>query len=238
LSCKDDGEGLPCPQVVEFNELEGSGTARDDAAACEGAEIVTHGYVNGLVIRNNVIRERTDSNGGCYGIMVNPSYSSVEVQSNLEITGNHIYDVGLNSIYVEGVDGVYVADNVIHNTPDDESLYRRGIFLRTGTEYTRGGNRLEDVVIENNTIRIANGVGIDADDDVTTPMTIRGNDVVINSAVGNGLVRPLPPRSVEITDVAEFESQMNGDTRKFDLNNDGGVGLDDIAMAILEASRR
>jgi hypothetical protein len=31
---------------------------------------------------------------------------------------------------------------------------------------------------------------------------------------------------------------MNGADRKFDLNNDGGVGLDDIAMAIREVSAR
>ena len=62
---------------------------------CEGAEIVAHGYSNGLVIRNNLIRERNDSDGKCYGIMVNPSYSTLEIMSNLEITGNHIFDVGL-----------------------------------------------------------------------------------------------------------------------------------------------
>jgi hypothetical protein len=235
VGCKDAGDGVPCPQLIEFNELEGSGTASNYDAPCEGAEIVAHGYSNGLVIRNNLIRERNDSDGKCYGIMVNPSYSTLEIMSNLEITGNHIFDVGLNSIYVEGVDGVYIADNVIHNTPDDTSVNRRGIFLRTGTEYTRGGNRLEDVTIENNIIRISQGVGIDYDDDVTIPLTIRGNDVVIDSAVGVGLVRPLPPGPIEVPNLADFDSEMNGDDRKFDLNNDGGVGLDDIVMAVIAA---
>ena len=155
FGCWDPGNGDPCPIVIEYNQLQGS--SRDSVGRCQGAEIVGHGYLNGTIIRNNIIQEPDGAVATCYGIMVNPSYSRIEPMSNLTITGNQIYDVGRAGIYVEATDGIHVADNVIYMTNPALDLNHTGITIRNGSEPSRGGNYVADVTIENNDIKLRKG---------------------------------------------------------------------------------
>ena len=133
--------------MIEHNQMQGA--SQDENGRCQGAEIVGHGYVNGTVIRNNVIREPDGAQATCYGIMVNPSYSELERMSNISITGNQIYDAGRVGIMVEAADGIYVADNVIYSTNPALDISHSGVQIRNGSEPLVGGNYVANVVIEN-----------------------------------------------------------------------------------------
>ena len=243
FGCADPGNGDPCPTVIEYNQLQGS--SQDSIGRCHGAEIVAHGYVNGAIIRNNIVQEPDGAVGTCYGIMVNPSYSRVEMMSNLTITGNHIYDVGRVGIFVEATEGLYVADNVIYMTNPELDISHSGIQVRNGSEPSRGGNYMADVTIENNDIKLRKGTGITIWSDVDeSEVTLLNNDIDVRTNVGDGLVYPAPPGPLVLPEIADIVSHLNrtandlGGNHAIDFNGDGTVGLDDLAALLREQQKR
>jgi hypothetical protein len=241
FGCADPGNDDPCPTLIENNYLQGS--SQDSAGRCQGAEIVAHGYINGTVIRNNVIQEPEGAVGTCYGIMVNPSYSYLERMSNLTITGNQIYGVGRVGIFVEATDGIYVADNVVYMTELDMNY--SGIQVRNGSEPARGGNYVADLVIENNDVKLRKGAGITIWHDVDeNQVTISNNDIDVRADIGDELVYPPPPGPAALPDVEEVVAHLNrtdndlSGNLELDFNGDGTVGADDLAAVIKESQSR
>ena len=243
FGCWDPGNGDPCPIVIEYNQLQGS--SQDSAGRCQGAEIVAHGYLNGTIIRNNIIQEPDGAVGTCYGIMLNPSYSRIERMSNLTITGNQIYNVGRSGIFVEATDGIHVADNVIYMTNPALDISHSGITIRNGSEPSRGGNYVADVTIENNDIKLRKGTGISIWSDVDgSEVTISNNDVDVRTDVGQGLVYPPPPGPLVLPEIGEMIAHLNrtsndlGGNLALDFNGDGTVGADDLAAILMEQQKR
>jgi hypothetical protein len=244
FGCADMGGSDPfCPIVIEHNQLQGS--SRDSAGRCQGAEIVAHGYLNGTIIRNNIIQEPDGAVETCYGIMVNPSYSRLEVMSNLTITGNQIYDVGRSGIFVEATDGIHVADNVIYLTDAEQDISHAGITIRNGSEPSRGGNYVADVTIKNNDIKLRRGTGISISSDVDeNELTISNNDVEVRIDIAQGLVFPPPPGPVVLPELGEVIAHLNrtssnlGGNLALDVNGDGAVGADDLAALLVARQRR
>jgi len=243
FGCEDPGNGDPCPTLIEHNELQGA--SQDSEGRCQGAEIVGHGYVNGLTIRNNVLQEPEGALGTCYGIMVNPSYDKLEMMSNISITGNQMYDVGRVGIFVEAADGIHVADNTVYMTNPELDISYSGVQIRNGLEPLEGGNYAANVVIENNDIKLRKGTGVTIWSDVDlSEVTIRNNDIDVRSDVGDGLVYPPPPAPAYLPGIEEIVENLNVAASELttnpgvDFNGDGAVGLDDLAEVLLEMQRR
>jgi len=183
LGCSTDTpEGEPCTQIVEYNKLQGA--SKDEQGRCQGAEIVAHGYANGLTIRNNLINEPDGRVGTCYGIMVNPSYSSVERMSNVTITGNEVYNIGRHAIHAEAINGITIRDNVIVNSNANHTMV--GIAVLSGSEVSRGGYATSNVLLEDNQISLTTNSGerlvpIDVRADVLEPITVHNNDTAADA---------------------------------------------------------
>ncbi len=243
FGCKDPGNGDPCPTLIEHNEMQGA--SQDSEGKCQGAEIVGHGYVNGLTIRNNILQEPEGAQATCYGIMVNPSYSDLELMSNISITGNQIYDVGRAGIMIEAADGIYVADNTIYMTNPELDISHAGVQIRNGSEPRLGGNYVANVLIENNDIKLRKGTGVNIWSDVdVNEVTIRNNDIDVRTNVGEDLVYPPPPAPIYLPAIEEIVENLNASGGELsanpalDFNGDGSVGLDDLADVLLEMQRR
>jgi hypothetical protein len=243
FGCKNPGNGDPCPTLIEHNEMQGA--SQDSEGKCQGAEIVGHGYVNGTTIRNNVLQEPEGALATCYGIMINPSYSELELMSNISITGNQIYNVGRAGIMVEAADGIYVADNTIYMTNPELDISHTGVQIRNGSEPLLGGNYVADVVIENNDIKLRKGTGVNIWSDVdVSEVTVRNNDIDVRSNVGDGLVYPPTPAPAYLPGIEEIVENLNVAASQLttnpgvDFNGDGAVGLDDLAEVLLEMQRR
>ena len=244
FSCGDFGDSSPpCPMMIEYNNLQGS--SQDSAGRCAGAPIVGHGYVNGTTIRNNIIQEPDGAVGTCYGIMVNPSYSRVELLSNVTITGNQIYDVGRVGIYVEATDGIRISDNVIYITDSSRDMSHVGIQVGNGSEPARGGNYVADAIIENNDIKLWRGTGIHISSDVpASQFTTSNNSVEVRTNISQGLVYPPPPAPLVLPEISEIVAHMNrtsanlGGNFALDFNGDGTVGADDLAALMMEQQKR
>jgi hypothetical protein len=180
--CNGMPEGEPCPQLIEYNRLQGA--SKDDQGRCQGAEIVAHGYLNGLVIRNNVISEPDGRVGGCYGIMISPAYRSTNFFSNVTITGNELYDSGRVAIYAEAINGLTITNNSIVNSNANHDML--GIVVLSGKEVSKGGYATSNVLIEDNQISLTSNSGgrmvpIDVSGDVLEPITVRNNNTAADA---------------------------------------------------------
>lgn len=81
---------------------------------CEGASLVVHGVQNDLLIENNLIREDVGAaSQQCWGIAVDPAYSTAESFTNVTIRGNEIRNVGNVGIGVAACSGCLIENNVI-----------------------------------------------------------------------------------------------------------------------------
>lgn len=226
----DTPDGEPCPQIIEFNQLQGA--SKDDYGRCQGTEIVAHGYANGLIIRNNIIREPEGRVSTCYGISVAPGYPTKEWMANVTITGNEIYGAGRVAINVEETDGVYVADNVIVNSDAEFSLI--GVQIKGGEEVSVGGNPATNVLIEDNYISLSRTgtrfVPVYIWDTAQAPITVRNNDVVLDGVPGEGVTirPPSPPAVVPGPSPGDGSQPANptdpGSSRPIDSTVSPGVG--------------
>ena len=184
VGCANDTpEGEACSEIIEYNRMQGA--SKDAQGRCQGVEIVAHGYLNGLVIRNNVIHEPDGRVGTCYGIMVNPGYSSVERMSNVTISDNEIYSSGRVAIHAEAIKGLTITNNSIVNSNADHTMV--GILVRSGSEVSRGGHAASNVLIENNQISLTSNSGqrivpIEVSDDVVGPIIVRNNNTAADAA--------------------------------------------------------
>ncbi len=87
---------------------------------CTGGNFTVHGQWNGLVVEGNTVVQAA-SEGGCYGISINPGYSAGhphadEYFRNLVVRGNTVVNVGGCGICLTSAPGVLIENNLIVNT--------------------------------------------------------------------------------------------------------------------------
>ncbi len=86
----------------------------DNGGGCAADNIVMHGYyVSGTISGNYIHHPSGTSGSGCYGIGINPGYTSTEQFANINITGNVIAEVGGAGINVSACHTCTVTDNVL-----------------------------------------------------------------------------------------------------------------------------
>ena len=226
FGCGDPGDGSLCPQLISGNYITGS--SRDSNGDCYASQIVTHKYINGLVIENNLIVEPEGRvTGYCYGIDLSQLPGGNYPMSNLTISNNVIANVGRNGIFISGATGSLIEDNIIYNHGERYTGGRVAIRIQPAStpagdvEITKNiidiGGRLSSA----GPIQIASGVG--------GPILITNNiqsyddrsyfDLDDDGGLGSGDIYAV---------LADLGSVGNAS----DLNQDGAVGVDDLAIIL------
>jgi len=81
---------------------------------CQGASLVAHGVLSGVLIENNTIREDVGAAGpGCWGMGIDGGWTSPEEFKNMVIRGNKIINVGNMGIGCGSCYDSLIEDNVI-----------------------------------------------------------------------------------------------------------------------------
>ena len=116
---------------------------------CQGVSLVVHGHVDNLTIEDNLIKEdKFAANGGCWGISVDPGYTSEEEFHNITIKNNRLLNVGGTAIGCASCKGVLIESNVII---DESGILQRGIAVPVREEDSL---KSENVKIYSNTITL------------------------------------------------------------------------------------
>ena len=227
FGCKDLLDGAPCPQLISGNYLTGS--SRDSNGDCYASQIVAHGYVNGTVIENNIISEpKGYVTGFCYGIDISQLARNDYPMTDLTIRNNVIINQGRVGINVIGATGILIEDNILVSHDSRYEGAKVAVYIRTDPD-TGGG----DVIIRNNFIdyggNISNGGVFQFSPDVTGPILVTNNTEYYNDRSffdvdDDGVVRT--------GDIATVLGNLGNEGTTSDLNLDGAVGLDDLAILL------
>lgn len=227
FGCKDNFNGEPCPQLIKGNYITGS--SRDSNGDCYGSQIVGHGYVNELVIEDNIISEPDGYvTGFCYGIDVSQLARNDYPMKNLTIRNNIIINQGRVGINVIGATGILIENNTLWSRDSRYDGGKVAVYIRSDSD-TGGG----DVIIRNNLIdyngRISSGGVFQFSSDLTGPIIVTNNtqyyndrsffDVDADGNVGYG-------------DIATVLGNLGSAGTASDLNQDGVVGVDDLAILL------
>jgi hypothetical protein len=101
---------------IDGNELYQSALI---AGKCEGVSLVVHGVVDGLSIKNNWIHEDLGAAAPtCWGLSVDPGYTTEESFNNVTISGNRIDNVGNRSIGCASCTNTWIIGNTITHEQD------------------------------------------------------------------------------------------------------------------------
>lgn len=227
FGCKDNFNGAPCPQLISGNYLTGS--SRDSNGDCYASQIVAHGYVNGTVIENNIISEPEGYvTGFCYGIDVSQLAKNDYPMTDLTIRNNIIINQGRVGINVIGATGILIEDNTLWSRDSRYDGGKVAVYIRTDPD-TGGG----DVTIRNNLIdyggNISSGGVFQFSPDLTGPILVTNNTEYYNDRSffdvdADGVVRT--------GDIATVLGNLGNEGTTSDLNLDGAVGLDDLAILL------
>jgi hypothetical protein len=84
------------------------------ADKCQGVSLVVHGVVTDMTISGNtVIEDKATAAETCWGISVDPGYTSQELFTNIRIENNHIINVGGNGIGCASCVDSFIKNNTI-----------------------------------------------------------------------------------------------------------------------------
>jgi hypothetical protein len=101
---------------IDGNELYQSALI---AGKCEGVSLVVHGVVDGLSIKNNWIHEDLGAAAPtCWGLSVDPGYTTEESFNNVTIADNRIENVGNRSIGCASCTNTWIIGNTITHEQD------------------------------------------------------------------------------------------------------------------------
>ncbi len=139
-----------------------TGSALSKNGGCASVSLVVHGNQNDLRIEANQIREDSSkASDSCWGIAVDPAYSSSEGFTQVVIRGNHVVGVGNVGIGLSACQDCVVENNIIRIS---QAFALRGIAVG----YRSGGVgdlELERLRIRNNSVyvggRASGSVGIE-----------------------------------------------------------------------------
>jgi len=88
--------------------------ARTGSGRCNGASLVAHGVLSGLLIEGNYIHEDLGAaTGACWGINLSPAYDAAERFENVIVRGNNIVNVGNVAIALTSCVNCLVENNLI-----------------------------------------------------------------------------------------------------------------------------
>lgn len=129
-----------------------TGAALDKGGGCASVSLVVHGNHDDLRLEANQIREdASKASESCWGIAVDPAYSSAEGFTRVVIRGNHIAGIGNVGIGLSACQDCVIENNVVRIA---QGFAVRGIAVA----YRSGGIgdlSLERVRIRNNSLYIA-----------------------------------------------------------------------------------
>ena len=102
---------------ISGNELYRS--SLNEQGRCGGTSLVAHGVMANLVIENNLVREDIGfAEQACWGIALDPGYSTPEQFDNLIIRGNQVVNVGNVAIGSTSCVNCLIENNVIIHEQD------------------------------------------------------------------------------------------------------------------------
>ena len=230
FGCGDPGDGSPCPQLIKGNYI--SGSSRSGSGACQGTQIVAHGYLNETVVENNVIIE-PDGNAvsTCYGIGLTECCGQESTMSNITIRNNVIVDNGRIGITLRGVTGADVHNNIIyHHSGRDVggkvAIQAQPSDSRPGTTVPTGDMRIFKNIIDMSG-RVNSGIWIW--EGVSPPISIANNRESYDT---NSIFDLNEDGGIGPDDIGILLSELGTTSEKSDLNSDGAVGLDDLGLLL------
>ena len=128
----------------------------DDAGVCQGVSMVVHGEHRNLLIEGNEVVEDVGFAGqGCWGIAVDPGYSSPKGFIGVTIRGNRVSNTGNTLIGVAACQQCVIENNVIVNAQSYGATAIAAPDRGLGT----GDLEQDNVMIRNNSIHLGDGGG-------------------------------------------------------------------------------
>lgn len=220
-----------CHMIVEDNYIENS--SPDINGNATGSEIVLHGYVTKLDIKNNVIKSSDGANPTNYGVDVSALTDTDEERwYDVTVEGNHFIGLGRNAISIEGTDGVSISGNVFsrHN-PANVGRTTRSIRVRTGPEINRGGITTTNVNIGVNTFdTVPSETWVLVESDVAQPISVATG---LPAPVLSYMAGEYSTENIIGMDVlCDLMTQLNTSNNTYDINRDGFVLQDDLALLL------
>jgi len=148
---------------------------------CQGVSLVGHGVTTNLTIEGNTVHEDLGTvTQGCWGIAIDPGYSSAEMFSNVTIRGNTVQDLGNQSIGVAACHGCVIENNVVLN---HQGINAAAILVPvSGSD--AGDWTCDQITIRNNSIDIDGGQAIGLVDEGKGHVVT--NNAIYNAGQGNG----------------------------------------------------
>ena len=148
---------------------------------CQGVSLVGHGVTTNLLIQGNKVHEDMGTiTQGCWGIAIDPGYSSAEMFTNVTIRGNTVTNMGNQSIGVAACHGCVIEDNVVINR---QGINAVAILVPVSGEDS-GDWTCDQITIRNNSIDIDGGQGIALVSEGSGHVS--ANNAIYNSGLGNG----------------------------------------------------
>jgi hypothetical protein len=228
FGCKDNFNGEPCPTLIKNNYLTGS--SRDSNGDCYASQIVTHGYVNGLVIENNIIAEPDGYvDGHCYGIDISQLSGNDYPMKNVIIRNNTIINQGRVGIRLLGVIGTLIENNILWSHDSRHTGGHVAVDLDPSSGSGGGDIEITKNIIDYGEGRLSSGGAFQISSGATGPILITNNtqsyddrsyfDVDDDGSVGSG-------------DIYTVLENLGSVGTASDLNQDGAVGVDDLGMIL------
>jgi len=148
---------------------------------CQGVSLVVHGVGSNLLIQGNSVHEDAGTvTQGCWGIAVDPGYSTAEMFSNVTIRGNTVTNLGNMSIGVAACHGCVIENNVVINR---QSINATAILVpASGSD--AGDWTCDQITVRNNSIDIDGGQGIGVVSEGSGHVI--ANNAIYDSGAGSG----------------------------------------------------
>jgi hypothetical protein len=143
--------------------------------------LVGHGVASNLLIEGNTIHEDMGTvTQGCWGIAIDPGYSSAEMFTNVVIRGNTVTNLGNASIGVAACHGCTIENNVVINRQSiNGTAILSPILEGDANDWTN-----DQTTIRNNSIDIDGGQGIGLVGEGTRHVVV--NNAIYSGGAGNG----------------------------------------------------
>jgi len=148
---------------------------------CQGVSLVTHGVGSNLLIAGNTVHEDVGTvTQGCWGIAVDPGYSSAEMFSNVTLRGNTVVNLGNMSLGVAACHGCLIENNVVINR---QNINATAILVPASGSDT-GDWTCDQITVRNNSVDIDGGQGIGVVSEGSGHVI--ANNAIYDSGAGNG----------------------------------------------------
>jgi len=148
---------------------------------CQGVSLVAHGTATNLLIAGNNVHEDVGTvTQGCWGIAVDPGYSTAETFANVTLRGNTVTNLGNMSIGVAACHGCVIENNVVINR---QSINATAILVpASGSD--AGDWTCDQITVRNNSIDIDGGQGIAVVSEGSGHVI--ANNAIYDSGAGSG----------------------------------------------------